>query len=367
MSETASQKINDRPDSSRRYAFSMILWLMAMLLFAQGTPVHAAQCNPESGCDGCTSKAERMECKFAALVAEGDKMVDQLQQSPDITETQRAGLEKAKDRLTREKGRVKADDFHIMAKKQGTNCQLVENTGNDDGVCDYKNGETCVEVIGDGIGDDDGICTPMKGKNREVCAQICDEEAILQEESNVDESLAAVIESTYDGMTSHLEELNETSPVTARSVNARTLTAAATDPCSMNPQPDRTSYEDYKKARWAVMGSRSGADVMERFCDQTFTSLFLTWTLGAACVAAETAVTAVNTWWSIYDVEESLLDSEVLDATLACAEKAMIESGKTSDQIQVVKNRVAAVKANQAILLELLSTPPGKRPDYPLK
>lgn len=347
----------------------IFLCITGVISLAFETSAHAAKCDPEVNCEECSSKGERMKCKFDAFIIEGDKLTDNLEQSPVITEAHREGLKKAKDRFSREKGRLKSEDFHLMAKKKDVNCQLIENTGNGDGICDPKLGETCVEVLDDGIGDDDGICEPvehpMKGKNREICAQICDEEAILEEESNVDEGLASEIESTYEGMTDHLREVNETSPE-AMTLSANFGTEALnTDPCSFNPQNERTSYEDYKKARWAVMGSRSGADVMERFCDQTFTSLFATWTLGAACVAAETAVVGVNHWFEIIDIKETELDIKSIDATLACASQATSTSQETAAQITVVRNKINDLKANQAIILDLLSTPPGQRPKFP--
>ena len=343
----------------------IVTFVSAILLIAQGIPLYAAQCDPASGCDGCSSKAERMKCKFDRFAIEGDMVIEKLNDSSAVTDAQREGLKKAKDRYTREKGRTKSEDFHIMAKKRDVNCQLVEKTGDGDGVCDYKNGETCQEVLDDGIGNDDGICDPMNGKNREICAQICDEEAILQDENNVDESLSEEIEITYDGMTKHLEEVNQTTPAAFSSGPTPMMGTLATDPCAFYPQAERTSYVDFKKARWAAMGSRAGADVLERFCDQTFTSLFLTWTLGAACVAAETGVTVVNTWWAVVDNNESDLDRKAIDATLECAGQAMTESGKTGDQILVVQDKVNDLMANQAIIMQLLNVPPGKRPVYP--
>jgi hypothetical protein len=360
--------------SIKKHSIRLVLVFISLfILFASENTLYAAKCEPGSSCDECASKGERMKCKFDAFVNEGDKMLDKLDQSSAITDVQKEGIKKAKDRYSREKKRVKPEDFHLMAKKKDVNCQLVEilddGIGNDDGICDPTHDETCVEILDDGIGNDDGICDPtghpMKGKNREICAQICDEEAILEDENNINEGLAAEIEITYDGMTHHLKEVNETYPA-AMSASPRSMVMSLnSDPCALKPQLERTSFDDYKKARWAVMGSRSGADVMERFCDQTYTSLFATWTLGAACIAAETAVVGINYWWEVVDIKESDLDMKAIDATMACASQAMNKSLETTVQIQVVENKVNDLKVNQAIILNLLSTPPGKRPDYP--
>jgi hypothetical protein len=341
---------------------------IGLLWLAVASSLLAAQCSPDSGCTGCSNKGAEIKCKFDRLANASDQMIGRMQQSPDLSEVHRNGLQKAKDRLQREKGRLKSDDFQVMSKKKGAGCQLVEaenSGGNGDGVCEPEKGELCAEVKGDGIGNDDGICSPMKGKKREVCAQICDEEAILQSESNMDTNTAAEIESTYDNMTDHVQELSDTIAAAPSALPTAGLQAASQNPCAFDPKPSRTSDSVYKAAKWATMGSRSAADVLERFCDQTFTSVFFTWTFGAACVVAETIAAGTNEWLDILDTKEAILDAEVVDSTLSCARQTMEAVDDGTARIQAVQDGVARLKAKQATIVQLIKTPPGKRPDYP--
>ena len=97
----------------------------------------------------------------------------------------------------------------------------------------------------------------------------------------------------------------------------------------------------------------------------SFTSTPIRAKVSAACVAAETAVTGVNHWFEIIDMKESRLDIKSIDATLECASQAMSTSQETAAQITVVQDKVNDLKANQAVILNLLSTPPGHRSEFP--
>ena len=349
--------------TTTRHILYAALSFLLVLAFTSGT-TWAAPCIPDNNCVNCSDKSEKLKCKFDRMTNSGKTMMESMEAFPDLlTPAQSHGMGKAKERMDREKGRVKSDDFKIMAKKRSAKCQLVEFSGDGDGVCDPKT-EECAEVLGDSIGDDDGICSPMKGKKREACVQICDEEAILVDESAMDENSAAEMEGMYDTLTAHVEEVNETIPETAALIRMLSNNVTADDPCVLQTTLQRHSYETYKKARWAAVGSRAAADFAERFCDQVAGGLFA-FSVGAACVAAESVVLAMTTWWEVVNNIEATLDAKTLDATIACAAQAASGIDQTGAMIQSVQTTLDDVRDQNAEILRLIKIPPGQREEYP--
>lgn len=343
------------------------IFLLTLLAFASGTAM-AANCSPDDQCSNCADQSERLKCKFDRMTDESKKMLDNMETLPNLTAAQLHGVGKAKERMDREKGRRSKEDFKLLAKKRSARCQLVEYTGNGDGVCDTTS-EECAEVIGDGIGDDTQPCEPIKGKKREVCAQICDEEAVLLDESAIDDNAAAELEDLYDTMSGHIDEVNATIPETAAMMKAVTMTGEASvmagNACAFQPPYQRHSYEAYKKARWAAVGAKSVANVAERFCDQAYWAFFGSFSGSAACAAGEGVVLAMNIWWDIVDLAESSLDAQMLDAAIACANEAAADADKTALMIDVVRDELAEVRATNAEILRLMAMPPGQREGYP--
>ena len=337
--------------------------MLLIALFALSVTPAMALCRPENNCRDCPDQSERLKCKFDSMAEEGKKTMQLLQDVPGLlTPAQSSGMTKARERLDREKNRLKPEDFKMMAKKKSANCQLVEASGNGDGICDPKAGETCVEVVGDGIGDDDGICWPMTGKKREVCAQICDQEAIVLDEEAMDDDAVAELEGMYDTITGHSKEANEAIPETVQLMH--TLRAVGDDPCALQTSQVRNLYDTYKKAKWAATGTRAAADVAERFCDQTW-GFWFSFTVGAACIGAETAILGLNSWWDAVDIVEAELDALTLDATLECARTTTEITGQTGSLITEVQGVLTGVSANNNDILRLIQTPPGQRENYP--
>jgi hypothetical protein len=344
----------------------LVAVLIGLVIAMAGASRAAAQCRPDTGCGGCKDHAERLKCKFDAFAEEGKKTIDRLQAPPfvdHLTAAQRESLSRSKDRLEREKGRLNSNDFKLLARKKGNGCQLVEKTGNDDGICQPELGETCVEITGDGIGNDDGVCNPIYGGKREACAQVCDEESVL--EGGMDENATAELEDTYDDMTGRLKEINESLPEASLIMNPLGRSVTQANSCILSSSLTRTSNANYRAARWAAMGARAATDTAERFCDQTYSALWVTWTLSAVCIAGETATLGVNEWLNIIEITEEALDAETLDATIACARQASGGNADLSTAIQNAENKVGALKAKQAEINLLLSAPPGQRDGYP--
>lgn len=353
-------------NTTRNIQYVTLCFLIVFVITTR--EILAAQCSPDNNCTNCIDTSEKLKCKFDRMAIEGKKTMELLEGVPGLlSPAQTHGIGKAKERMDRERGRLKPDDFKILSKKRSVNCQLVESSEvgaihNDDGICDPKN-EDCAEVIGDGIGDDDGICSPMNGRKREVCVQICDEEAILVDESAMDENSAAELEGMYDTLTQHIEEVGETIPETTALIQ-RLAYISNSDPCVLQTTLQRHSYDTYQKARWAAVGSRTAADVAERFCDQV-TGGFFAFSVGAACVAGESIAMAMNVWWETINNIESELDALTLDATIACAAQAASEGKQTGAMIQTVQATLNDVRTNNAEILRLIKIPPGQRDDYP--
>jgi hypothetical protein len=126
----------------------------------------------------------------------------------------------------------------------------------------------------------------------------------------------------------------------------------------------RHSFDAYKKARWAAVGSRAATDVAERFCDYV-SGGFFAFSVSAACVAGESIALAMATWWEVVDDIEATLDALALDATIACAAQAADGAEATGEMIESVQTTLGEVRAQNAEILRLIKIPPGQREEFP--
>jgi hypothetical protein len=350
---------------SQRFGFSSVLLLF--LTFALwGLPQDArAQCDSELGCSGCATKGEKLKCKFDSMMEEGMKTIDELQKPPYDTllpPAQVEGLARTRENLDRGKSRLQSDDFHLLAKKRETACQLVESSAagashNGDGVCDSKH-EDCAEVIGDSIGDDDGICWPLKGKKREVCVQICDEEAALQDESNVDDEKATELEAIYDNLVEHSKEVNEELPQAAAMILRTQATSDPTDPCQIDAQGlSRSSAVLRSVARGAAVGARGGADISERLCDQ----VAFGFNCAGCCAPGEAIAGALQAASTAIELIEETINSASIDTALTCVAAMKQTAGDNNAMLMQIQSNLVQAQAEQAEIIRLLKTPLGQR------
>ena len=335
---------------------------VAIVILLMLPPSAVADCALD--CSWCSTKGETLKCKFDLMTEEGQKTIDELQQPPYnelLPPAQMAGLDKARDNMERGKDRLRPEDFHLMAKKKETACQWVESTAagakhNDDGVCDLKT-EDCAEVPGDGIGDDDGICKPLHGKKREVCVQICDEEAVLLDESNVDDETVAELEGIFDNLAKHSKEVNEGLPQAARSLLAVPLVADADDPCQIDAQGlSRTNDTLKALARGAATGARGGAEIAERFCDQLAAA-----NCAACCAPGEAVAGALEAASTAIDIIEETINSATIDSALACVSAIKTTAGNNNAVLLQIQSGLDAAQSEQEEILRLLTTPLGQR------
>ncbi len=311
-------------------------------------------------CNSLTDRGERLKCKFDALADAGKKTIDYLQQPPFsnlATPSQMTGLTKYKEQLDRAKSRLRASDFRSMTKKRDSRCQLVEKEGNGDGVCEPEKGEVCAEALGDGVGDEDGICSPMHGRKREVCAQICDEEAIASDATNEDASLSSEVEGLYDDMNDHAEEMNNALPEVAALVTAQQTQPEEGEACPVNAEGlTRVNFVIYVLARTAAVTSRGGADIAERACDQQ-----VMFNCAACCAPAEIVAGAFEAAWTAIEITENTINSATIDATLSCVASLKASADSNAQLLEKIQTSLNELEAAQNETLRLLALPQGQR------
>ncbi|MBT8092047.1 MAG: hypothetical protein KJN77_03355 [Gammaproteobacteria bacterium] len=315
-------------------------------------------------CSWCSTKGEMLKCKFDLMTEEGQKTIDELQQPPYkdlLPPAQVEGLKKARDNMGRGKDRLKPDDFHLMAKKKATACQWVESSAsnaqhNGDGICELKR-EDCAEVPDDGIGNDDGICHPLNGKKREVCVQICDEEAVLLDEANVDDDTVAELDGIFDNLAKHSKEVNEGLAQAGPNLLAVPLVGDANNPCDIDAQGlSRTNDTLKALARGAATGARGGAEISERFCDQLVAA-----NCGACCAPGEAVAGALEAAATAIDIIEETINSATIDAALACVKAIKTTAGNSNAMLLQIQSSLDAAQTEQAEIVRLLTTPLGQR------
>ena len=338
--------------------------LMALVLTLGTASLARAECDPATN-----NKGDQLKCKFDALAVEGAALMEQLQQPPFAelqTPASLDGLAKSKARLDKEKGRLQADDFRLLTKKKDASCQVVEAIGvdgNEDGVCDTKNnpGETCAEIIGDGIGNDDGECSPMKGKKREACVQICDE-ATMQDEENVDADLAAEYEGVLDEVTGHAKEMNDALQEVAMSMASLSTSEDPLDPCPLDTGGlSRINFLVYLLSKTAAVSARGATDIGERFCDSEAVA-----GCAACCAPAEAVAGGLEAAWTAIELTEASINSATIDAALNCVAKLKKAADANTALLTDVENDLKEVEASQDMMIQLLNLPQGQRPDFPM-
>ena len=321
------------------------------------------ECDPTVDCDSCLTKGERMKCKFDALSNEGSTLLDQLNKPPfESIQTQASldGLQRSKDRLEKEKGRLQADDFRLLTKKKETSCQIMEAVY-EDGICGP--GEDCAEVIGDGIGNDDGICHPKNGKKREVCAQICDDEASLQDEENIDEDLSTELEGVFEEMKGHAKEMNNSLQEVSKLMSTLEVSEDPNDPCPLDTQGlSRVSSLLYLAARTAAVSSRGGADIAERLCDQQ-----VIMNCAACCAPGEVIAGALEAAWTAIEITESTINSSTIDTALTCVSKLKALGSDNTTKLIQMENDLKEMEKTQIMMIDILNTPQGQRENFPIK
>lgn len=343
---------------------SALCVLAASTCFAVAAPPTPQDCaDPDLGA--------RIRCKAGNVLDQQQETTRMLSEMPEIPEKRRRNLTSQTQRSMQVHGRSGSDEFKLLAKKKNPSCQIAEiendGKGDDDGVC--KGQEDCLERIGDQIGDDVQPCKRAGNpKEREMCVEICDNEAIESDPDNFDETgRGPEIEAELDDVTEEYMVLNE------RLEEAATLRAASRilfengDPCS-------TMFGNRIAAGllWASLGGKllieGITDVHDKFCNQDVGGF----NGATACAWFEVVKAVAVSQFEILDNIDGNRDSDTIDTTFACLKTLNTSVGESNDALESIETKVDGIDQRvmtlQRDLLEvmtLLKTPLGRREGFP--
>lgn len=361
---------------------------LSLPLLAMLAPVPPALAAPiPDACDQQDS-GERLKCRFGNIVSQQQATAGMITFMPDVPEVQKQGFMKQVQRNGRSHGRASAEDFKQLTRKSKSTCQIAEvigdGMGDDDGVC--TGNEDCVEVAGDQIGDDDGICRPRNGRNRETCVEICDSEAVNSDPANFDDdpagdSTGRDIEEQLDDITDQYVELNDMLEQDMQLRAAAGVLADSGDACA-TVIAARSNTNLFAFLVGLADGTRIGADIAERFCDQSV----LGNNAAAICSVIEGIAGAARVAATIFQFGDADIDSQTIDASHECLKSLQASVGDSNDslaslqsqvnqlqtqlndvesQIGNLRGMVSQVQGQVAEVRTLVTLPLGQRENFP--
>lgn len=322
---------------------------------------------------------------YVDSVLEHDRIRQALGGDPIFTDAQRANLLAGRERAQTAKERTQqAQAFRGSVRKQkaeDADCYVKEvmgdsgpHAGDDDGIC--TQGEDCEEVAGDGVGDDDGICK-LRGNNREVCVQVC-QQPLPSDEDEYDPAIATEKEQNID----ELEVALNDATAEVRKATQRMLALAAARPakraltdCEQYVYDQYPDQQAMTRALVAKVISKTVTDGCGVVCDQDAFG----WNCKGACLIFVVVDGIVGAIFDSLDVEDGANGGEQLDRVARCttemsADIASISTsvGGTQASLDEVNVRLDAIEAGLAALSEsmnarfdtvdgLLCTPQGQR------
>jgi len=353
--------------ASRIFAGPSCAILAASALILGSTGVLAAGARAPRVCDQVDS-GERIKCKTANVIDQQAASVEMMMDIPNLSETQKGRLHNQMDGASHAMERTSGTDFHELTRKKQAHCQTLPADPNDvDGVC--TGNEMCAELAADGIGNDDGICrTHGKPSEREVCAEICDDEALGQPENFDDDSsnslsLGGDIETGLDDATAEYVEFNDM-------LESEMLRRAAARPGVLDTNP----CEGALRARadeqlefgsvYAANLTDAAARTFGPACDLDVSGF----NTAPVCIVFEgIAAIATGIRESFFEFEHWSIDSEHIDATLECVHSLSEAAGETEEKLDAVQEQLREVQEQLMLTIELLMTPPGRRAGFPSK
>jgi hypothetical protein len=322
-----------------------------------------------------TDSGERIKCKFNNILDQQEAAVGMLGENNSIPPSQRQAMQNQMTRSQRAQGRADSEDFKQLTKRSKTECQVAEiigdGFGDDDGICKGGN-EDCVEVLGDGIGDDDGICqqTGMPSQ-REVCAQICDAEAINANPNNFDDdpgqdSLGRDLEEQLNESAEQFVELNDTLESEMALQAAFRSSVANGDPCAaiFDSRPTFNASLIASQLAVTLRGIAGQAQPVCQFDISGFNGAI-------ACVITETIAAIAEVIDDSLSMVDEEVDSDTIDASYACLGNLNASVGETNDALADITNQLQDVQSDLDLLQEqvsetnrLLVTPQGQREGF---
>jgi len=364
----------------------LILLGAGLLLLAPSASLAGSGTSIPAVCDQEDS-GERIRCKTQNVIDQQATSVEMMRKFPGMSDAQMHRLNKQVGRARNSESRTPGRDFKELTKKRASKCHIVPVDPNDaDGIC--SGSEVCKEVIGDGIGDDDGTCkTKGKPSDREVCEEICDQEAITDPRSFDDDpeeagSLGADVEQGLDDATAEYVEFNgnlEQESLRLASIRALASTqnaGAAGDACA-------TALES-RANETLVFGAITAATTLETIANQFNPVCQLDvagFNSSPVCIVFETLSGIAKLIANGFVFEDGSVNSTHIDHTFECVKSLDAANDAIQGDLEGVKNDLATVKSELSVVqnklnevqealittLELLKTPQGQREGFPNK
>jgi hypothetical protein len=276
-----------------------------------------------------------------------------------------AGRERAQNAKTRSH---QAEGFRGTVKKQKSedeDCYTKELIGDNKGddIQPCVMGEDCEEVIGDGIGDDDGKCK-LKGNNREVCVQVC-QQPLASDMDTYDPDQAVDTEEGLEELDAALVDANEQTRQALERMRAAYHGQAQSDDVDecgtylFDLAPTATALQVAQVAKNASSAAFNGCSVV---CNQDAFG----WNCEAACLAlaiVDGVLNAINDGLSVADGNNG---SAQLDRVARCTTQLNEDIASVSGKVD--GNQAALDDVNEKLdavteQIELLMDMMGQRFD----
>jgi hypothetical protein len=372
--------------------------IVSLLVAASWGVSHAAP-PVERDCDAlfpADQYNDRIDCKtenanaamfrYVDAALEYDRASRAASRAPVFSDAQVSSLLASRERAQTAKVRAhQAQLFRAKVKKQKSvedDCYIKEKigdgTGNETQPC--ESGEVCEEVLGDGIGDNDGICE-TKGKNKEVCVQIC-QAPLATDEATYDPDAAVEAEQEIDELAVALDEA--TGEITRTTARMRAASAAA--PATRAPLdcsqyeydlfPGPVTLQVTQVAKNVTGAAFNGCSVV---CNQDAFG----WNCEAGCLVLAILDGIANAVNDGFQVASDTNDGAQMDRLTRCTtelksniDALLLSAGNTEDALAEVQQRLQAMTEQiHAVATEMaarfdaidqqLCLPQGQRACFP--
>jgi hypothetical protein len=371
-----------RPRCPARHVPLALFGVALLLLSTSATPAAPvpAACDQEDS-------GERIKCKTQNVLQQQEASVDMMRKFPGMSDAQMQRLDKQVGRAHNSEGRTAGREFKDLTKKRADKCRIVPVDSNDaDGAC--TGNEACKEAIGDGIGDDDGVCK-IHGKpsEREVCEEVCDQDAITDPRSFDDDpeeagSLGADVEQGLDDATAEYVEFNGN--LEQENLRLSSLRAPAGIPTA-DAESDACSAALQSRANETlVFAAITASTTLETIANQ-FNAVCQLDAAGfnsaPVCIVFETLAGIAKLITNGFVFEDGNVSSTHIDQTFQCVQSLDAANEAVQGDLELVKSDLATVKSELSVVqgklnelqqslaatLELLRTPQGQREGFPTK
>ncbi len=353
---------------------SYLIFRLVLLAFALCLLPSVSSAIAPDSCEQ-TDSGERLKCKFGNIIKQQEESADKLSSMGNIPQDRTDKLKRQVGKTKNTHGKTEIGDFKQFTKKQKVQCDIVElsiadgGNGDDDGICEGN--EICAEDNSDQIGNNDGVCSPKNGKKREMCLEICDDEAIRGNPKNFDDtpgSRGADMEQVLDDITDDYVELNGNldEGVAVSSMTSSFSTLSSDDPCQA-VMSSRPTQQQLDRSFMATYIAENLSEQFDNVCNYDAAGF----NVAVACIVTDGIyIVAKGISDTISSANEGV-DSETIDATLACVKTIQESSDDQAQQLDNIENKLSTVenKLDSALnklteTIELLETPQGQRSNF---